>query len=106
MIEEISSDGSMDVNSTVRRLSAAIKNGNFSDHARKSAIVWDVCNKRRHMQRTCFLDPDNPENRLFTKMKEMKMAAVQKSGTSDSASSSDKKRGRDKDEFAGVTERQ
>lgn len=64
-----SSEEFIDVKSTVRTLDAAMKTEKFSTNGANSSEVCEFCNKRGHVERTCFLNPDNPENRIPQKTK-------------------------------------
>ena len=76
------SDDDSDIESTVRVLAAALKsfksdrsgtNGN-----EKSGYHCDFCDKSGHTQDRCFLNPDNPNNKLPPKVRQLFSAQTKK----------------------------
>lgn len=53
-----------DIENIVREVIATIQ------QKKSSELKYDFCDKSGHIMEQCFLNPDNPNNRLTTKMKE------------------------------------
>lgn len=62
-----SDDNDSDIDKTVQAFSAALKSsmGSKSSYSTKC----DFCERRGHTEERCFLNPDNPNNKLSSKMK-------------------------------------
>lgn len=69
----ISEDGSVDIDIAARELAAALHGCSSGHQSDKSSCACDFCNRRGHVESTCFLNPDNPNNKLSSKMKERMM---------------------------------
>lgn len=68
-----SSDESGDIHMATRALAMAL--GNLKGGNSNEKKDCDFCNRRGHTEANCFLNPDNPNNKLTPKMKERMMVS-------------------------------
>ena len=99
-----SSDESVDIEAAARTLAAAIQSRS-GGKSRQSSVICDFCEKPGHTEPKCFMNPDNPNNKLPSRMKERMMISASAGGSGGSGSSSKSGRrggGTKKVEFAGA----
>lgn len=97
-----SSDESVDIDSVSRALAAAIQDQKCGPKSGIKELKCEFCHRRGHTEDNCYLNPDNPNNKLSPKMKERMMVT----DTSKKKSIGDTRKGKISDqkvELAGVT---
>ena len=97
-----SSDGSVDVNKAARAFAAALNGNRSRSSSTRSDVICEFCNKNGHTESYCYLNPDNPNNRLSSRMKERMMIAAGPKKTKGSGSESTKRVKDKKVELAGA----
>lgn len=95
-------DESVDIDAAAKVLAAAMNDRVSEDRKRSSSAHCDFCNRRGHVESSCFLNPDNPNNRLTPKMRERMLISDDSRGNSSGGNPSQKKGSGKKIELAGI----
>lgn len=99
--EESSSEENTDIQMATRALAAAL--GSLSGtNGNGTPPVCDFCNRPGHNESRCYLNPDNPNNRLTSKMKERMMVSRDTKPNKKGTQAVRKKEDADKEELAGI----
>lgn len=77
---EGSSEESFLIQAAVRALVTAMQNGRGGVRDGGNRLTCEFCGKHGHRMPDCFMNPDNPGNKLTPKMKERMMVTAEKSG--------------------------
>ena len=100
---ESCSDASIDIETAAKTLAAAVQGHSTFNKNGRSNIICDFCERRGHTEDKCFLNPDNPENKLSSRMKDrMMMAAGSRTRKGSNTVSSNMKETSPKLELAGT----
>lgn len=100
--DKSSSDESYNIDTAARTLAAALQGQKLGGKGANSDVKCEFCHCRGHTEDDCYVNPDNPNNKLSPRMKERMMVA----DTSRKNSIRDALKGKGSDnkvELAGVT---
>ena len=98
MDEDSSSDESVDLEKAARTLAAALQMKKSGKGSGRSNYRCDFCGRQGHSEQTCYMNPDNTNNKLTPKMKERMMLASNVSGLDDGNKPSKESRNQDRTE--------
>lgn len=97
-------DSDSDIESTVRAFGAALRSTKFGSSDTNNNYHREFCDKDGYTEDRCWLNPDNPNNKLPAKVRQRFASQPKTAAVVNDTSKSSKKSGKSKVEIAGAVD--